>query len=215
MSENRPVGASTNAQALADLSDEQLLLRYGNAREDDVFRELVHRYERELYSYLYRYTHDSGLSEDVFQATFLRLHQKIEAFEPGRPVRPWIYSIATHLAIDALRKAGRRHTVSLDVQYDEAEAAASTLLDLVRDTMPQPLKQISDEERSAWARQAVAELPDYLRQVVLLIYFQGLTYQEAAEILAIPLGTVKSRMHAALVKLHRAWRKSHRDAEEE
>jgi len=213
MNQGAIVPPSASPRALADFSDEQLVLRYHESREHDVFRELVHRYERPLYSYLHRYTHDSGLAEEVFQSTFLRLHQKIDSYEQGRPVRPWIYSIATHLAVDALRKAGRRHTVSLDVQHDEAEAG--TLLDLLHDAMPQPLRQLSDEERANWARQAVMELPDYLRQVVLLIYFQGLKYQEAAEILKVPLGTVKSRMHMALVKLHSAWRKSHHDPEEE
>ncbi len=213
MSKGTVVSTWASPGALADFSDEQLVLRYRESREHDVFRELVHRYERTLYSYLYRYTHDSDLAEEVFQSTFLRLYEKIDSYEQGRLVRPWIYSIATHLAIDAMRKASRRHAVSLDVQHDEAEAG--TLLDLLHDAMPQPLRHLSDEERADWARQAVKELPDYLRQVVLLIYFQGLKYQEAAEILKVPLGTVKSRMHMALVKLHSAWRKSHHDPEEE
>ncbi len=200
---------------LATLTDERLFARYREHGEHDVFRELVHRYERELYNYLFRYTHDASLAEEVFQTTFLRLHEKRESYQPDRPVRPWIYRIATHLAIDALRKAGRRHTVSLDTVHASPDAEASTLLDLLEDSLPEPRRQASDAERSVWARRAVDALPDHLRQVVLLIYFQGLTYQEAADVLHIPLGTIKSRMNVALARLHTAWRRTHSDPSEE
>lgn len=200
---------------LSTVSDEELLLEYRERKKQDAFRELVHRYEGPLFSYLRHYTHDAGLAEEVFQSTFLRLHEKSKEYEEGRPVRPWIYSIATHLAIDALRKAGRRHAVSLDAQQVDAGPDAGTLLDLLHDTLPEPVAKASDEERHAWARRAVDELPEYLRTVVLLIYFQGLKYREAAEVLGLPVGTVKSRMHMALVRLHSTWKRSHLDPHEE
>lgn len=94
-------------------------------------------------------------------------------------------------------------------------AGGSTLLELLQDEGRSPVAQVELAERSAWARKAVDELPDHLREVVLLIYFQGLKFREAAEVLGIPLGTVKSRMHLALVRLNEAWNRSHRSPNEE
>lgn len=201
--------------ALTEYSDEQLLLRYRESADQDAFRELLHRYERELYSYLCRYLRDASLAEEVFQTTFLRVHEKVRLYEAGRGVRPWIYSIATHQAIDALRRIGRRPAVSLDAERGDVETDGSTLLDVLEDEGRGPVAELELEERSAWARKAVDALPDYLREVVLLIYFQGLKFREAAEALGIPLGTVKSRMHLALVRLNEAWKQSHRSANEE
>ena len=88
--------------------------RYRDEGPEAVFTELVHRYERELYRYLARYLGDPTLADDVFQNTFLQVHLKRGLYENGRPFRPWLYAIATHQAVDALRKAGRHPTVSLD-----------------------------------------------------------------------------------------------------
>lgn len=190
-------------------SDEELLLRYRDHAVPEAFRELLHRYERELFSYLCRYLRDETLAEEVFQAVFMRVHEKARLFEEGRAFRPWLYSIATHQAIDALRKAGRRRTTSLDTVHGEVEMDGTTLLDLLEDPTGGPLAQLEEHERSEWARQAVDGLPQYLRDVVLLVYFQGLKFREAADALGIPLGTVKSRMHQALVRLNAAWKRTH------
>ena len=194
---------------LPQLSDEELIARYRDRADPDAFRELLHRYERELFNYLCRYLRDRALAEEVFQTVFLRVHQKAQLYEPGRAFRPWLYSIATHQAIDALRKAGRRRMTSLDTVHGQNEMDGTTLLDLLEDRTSGPLAQLEEHERSAWARQAVDELPHALRDVVLLVYFQGLKFREAAEALGIPLGTVKSRMHQALVRLNAAWRRTH------
>jgi len=77
-------------------SDEELLTAYQVAGERRAFDELVHRYERELYNYLCRYLGDATAAEDAFQATFLQVHLKCQQFEPGRKVRPWLYTIATN-----------------------------------------------------------------------------------------------------------------------
>ncbi len=128
-------------------SDEELLLRYRDHGDQMAFDALVHRYERELYSYLRRYTRDESLAEEVFQAAFVRLHQKSHLFEPGRRVRPWLYSIATHLAIDALRSAGRREAYSLDAKQGFAGHDAPGLVQLLADRSPSPLERLEQQER--------------------------------------------------------------------
>src|SRR5262249_49862703 len=115
-------------------------------------------------------------------------------------------TIATNQAIDALRRQGRHQGVSLDEQRTDVEGGEATqLLDLLETRGPSPLDQVQDEERRQVVRSSVSRLPDFLRQVLILIYFQGLKYQDVADILDIPVGTVKSRLHAALVRLQEAW----------
>jgi RNA polymerase sigma-70 factor (ECF subfamily) len=186
-------------------SDEELLGRFRRGQRE-AFGMLVRRYERELYGYLRRYLGDACLAEDVFQNTFLQLYTKIATYEPGRPVRPWLYTIATHQAIDALRRNGRHQAVSLDQQRDELDGGdIQNLVTALESRVPGPMEAAEGEERRQGVRAGVEKLPDFLRQVVVLAYYQGLKYREIADILEIPVGTVKSRLHAALVRLHETW----------
>jgi RNA polymerase sigma-70 factor (ECF subfamily) len=193
----------TDAAAdLAQLSDETLMSRYRDQGRPQDFDALVHRYEHELYRYLVRYLGDRSLAEDVFQNTFLQVHIKRGLYEDGRPVRPWLYAIATHQAVDALRKVGRHPTVSLDQRVaSNSDAEAGNLVDLLVSDDSGPLADLQGQERAEWVREAVAKLPETLRQTLVLAYHQDLKYREIAEILKIPVGTVKSRLHAALAKL--------------
>jgi RNA polymerase sigma-70 factor, ECF subfamily len=192
-------------QQPASLSDEELLLGYREKGDARLFSELVHRYERELYSYLRRYLSDAEMAEDAFQAAFLQVHLKVQQYEPGRAVRPWLYTIATNQAIDAQRRSRRHRMVSLDRTGPKDGEDVGKLLDLLTSKEPMPSAQLTTAERSAWLHEAVEQLPQGLREVVNLVYFQELKYREAAEALNIPVGTVKSRMHAAVAKLHEFW----------
>jgi RNA polymerase sigma-70 factor, ECF subfamily len=186
-------------------ADEELLLR---SRQGDMatFTALVRRYERELYGYLRRYLGDASLAEDVFQNTFLQLYLKSAQYQPGNPVRPWLYTIATHQAIDALRRNGRHQAVSLDEQRETTgEGESQRLMELLENREAGPLEQALSQEQREKVKAGVDQLPDFLRQVLLMAYYQGLKYREIADILEIPVGTVKSRLHAALVRLHETW----------
>ena len=190
---------------LSTYSDEDLMARFCRGQKD-AFGALLRRYERELFGYLRRYLGDSNLAEDVFQNTFLQLYTKSGHYENGRPVRPWLYTIATNQAIDALRRSGRHTALSLDQNQQELpDGQVRSLLEMLENRGPGPLEQAQGEERRERVRASVDQLPDFMRQVVILAYYQGLKYREIAEILGIPVGTVKSRLHAALVKLQEAW----------
>ncbi len=201
---------------LDQTTDEVLLSRYRDEGRTADFDVLVHRYERELYRYLVRYTGDAALAEDVFQNTFLQVHLKRGLYEDGRPVRPWLYSIATHQAVDALRKAGRHPTISLDLRSNSGggDSDPSALVDLLVGANAGPLAELQGEERKEWVRTAIERLPDALKQTLILAYFQDLKYREIAEIQKIPVGTVKSRLHAALAKLQEMAKASHHDGSE-
>ncbi len=205
-----------SADALADTSDEILLSRYRDEGRPEDFNELVRRYERELYRYLTRYVRDASLAEDVFQNTFLQVHLKRKLYEDGRPVRPWLYAIATHQAVDALRKLGRHPTISLDQRSESqgGDTDVGALVHLLVSDVPGPLAELQGEERSRWVRASVAKLPDLLRESLLMAYYQDMKYREIADALDIPVGTVKSRIHAAIAKLQELARSAHPDGRE-
>ena len=108
VADKRQIGLPNSGESVAsETSDEALLLRYRDTGDSEAFVELVHRYERELYSYLRRYLGDSAMAEDAFQRAFLQVHLKCEQFEEGRRFRPWLYAIATNQAIDLGRRNRR------------------------------------------------------------------------------------------------------------
>jgi RNA polymerase sigma-70 factor, ECF subfamily len=186
-------------------SDEDLLGAFRQGRRE-AFGALVRRYERELYGYLRRYLGDDHLADDVFQNTFLQVFVKGDQYELGRPVKPWLYTIATNQAVDALRRNGRHPAVSLDQTVRETgDGEIRSLVEVLESSAVGPLEQVQGEERRNLVRAGVDQLPDFLRQVVILAYYQGLKYRDIADVLDIPVGTVKSRLHAALKRLNEAW----------
>ncbi|MDY3563768.1 sigma-70 family RNA polymerase sigma factor [Gemmata sp. JC673] len=190
-------------------SDEQLLARL-RAGERDCFGVLVRRYERELFGYLRRYLGDDDLADDVFQNTFVQVYTKLGQYELDRPVRPWLYAIATNQAIDALRRRNRRADQRADVVTTaDEDGHPRPLFELLPAAGDEPSAAADRAEQRELVRAAVDRLPELLRQVVLLAYFQGLKYRDVADALGIPVGTVKSRLHAALAKLTEEWGAAH------
>jgi len=189
----------------SEKSDEELLLSYRDHGDRRAFAVLVERYERELYSYLRRYLGNAAMAEDAFQATFLQVHLKCSQFEEGRKVRPWLYTIATNQAIDAQRRNRRHRMVSLDRRSSNEAEDLGSLMELLTSKETNPVSSLEAEERKNWIQKAVADLPASLRTAVTMIYYQGLKYREAADALGVPVGTVKSRLHTAILKLADAW----------
>lgn len=166
----------------------------------------MHRYERELYNYLRHYLGDPQMAEDAFQGAFLQVHLKCHQFDETRKVRPWLYTVATHQAIDAQRRSRRHRLRSLDSRAagHSEDNEGSMLSDLLGGDDASPGDEILRDEQREAVRMAVDGLPEPLRRVLLLVYYQGLKYREAAEVLGIPVGTVKSRLHAAIRKLEQS-----------
>lgn len=191
---------------LVNLSDEQLIASYQEAEDSSVFAELVSRYERELYNYLKRYLGDAVLAEDVFQTTFLQVHTKRDRFELGRKFRPWLYTIATNQAIDAQRRNRRHRRLSLDRAHNAGGEEFGTLMEVVATGDANPYDTVESGEQAEWVRNQVDTLPEPLQSAVQLVYFRGMKYRDAAKIMSIPVGTVKSRLHAAIKRLGESWR---------
>lgn len=194
----------------SDVSDESLIVQYRDTGDRGLYETLIRRYEREIYSYLRRYIGNSEMAEDAFQGTFLQVHLKCHQFDSHRRFRPWLYAIATNQAIDVQRRNKRHRMVSLDRSSgnDNDDRSGSWSEKLVGDS-PDPLRCASDQENSRWIHQSVESLGQPMQQVIHLVYYQGLKYREAAEALGIPVGTVKSRLHAAVQRLGLLWEESH------
>ena len=191
------------------VTDEQLLLEYRKTGNRELFSQLVKRYERELFSYLCRFLGNPEMAEDAFQAAFLQVHLKCEQFEEGRRFRPWLYTIATNQAIDAQRRQKRHNVLSLDSagkSSDEDEICR--LVNVLESGEADPFDHAERNEKCEGVRQTLSSLPESMTAVVQLVYYQGMKYREAAEVLDIPVGTVKSRLHAAIAKLTSVWNDS-------
>jgi len=183
-------------------SDEELLGRYRDFGVPEDFAELFHRYSGELGRYLARYRGDSTLTDDLLQETFLRVHAKCGLYRDGWPVRAWLYAIAIRCATDALRRSRRLPSIRLDEPRPGDESLDfGTLLEVLSSADLGPLEALEERERQQWVRDCVGRLPEPQRQVLVLAYYQDLSYAEIVGLLGIPLGTVKSRLHGAIARL--------------
>jgi len=192
----RPIPAGLDG--LAPPSDETLLGRYRDARGPEDFAEIVRRHSGELGRYLTRYLGDAALAEDVLQETFLRVHTRCGLYRDGRPARPWLYAVALHQAVDTLRRSKQLPTVHIDPSLADRP---ELLVEMLASDDPGPLEELQERERQRWVRESLARLPEPQRQVLVLAYYQRLTYAEIVGLLRIPLGTVKSRLHGAIAQL--------------
>lgn len=184
------------------ISDNELLDEY--ARGDaSSFRALVERYHDPLLHFLLRLTGNRQTAEDVFQETFLQVHQSLDRFDRERAFKPWLFTIAANKARDSLRKNQRRGAVSIDSRPGGEDAPA--VIDLLSVDLPGPGLELEAREQSELVQAAIDEMPPRLREILLLAYFQRMSYAQLAEAIDIPIGTVKSRLHAAVASFASRW----------
>jgi RNA polymerase sigma-70 factor (ECF subfamily) len=186
------------------VSDEQLLADYV-AGNGSAFADLIRRYQQELFAFLQRFVSDASVAEDLFQETFVQVHRNARNFDPERRFRPWLFTIAANKARDHLRSAGRRATQSLDNVTGHSDDA-TTFLDLMASDAPPPPDELTREENIAAVQEVLAGLPVMYREVLVMSFFHRFAYKEIAEMLSIPLGTVKSRLHAAVAAFAKAFK---------
>lgn len=175
-------------------TDEALFERHRGG-DANAFEPLLRRHADALLGFLARMVRDRALAEDLFQETFLRVHTKSDTFKQGQRFKAWLYAIAAHAAIDAMRKSARLpDTFSFDAEDDDAQPLSATL----HAETPHPSEKLSAEERRARVHAAVETLPPRQRATVALAYFEGLTYPEVAAALGCTVGTVKTQVSRAM-----------------
>jgi RNA polymerase sigma-70 factor, ECF subfamily len=196
-------------------TDEELLLGYRCTHSEPMFAELLRRYERPLQRHLLRLLKSPTAVEDVLQNTFLLVHLRADRFDPARKVRPWLYSVASHQAIDYLRRNRRHQAVSLSRASEEhdGEGPLANAVSLANEDVC-PAERLDAATKRAWVRRAVGELPQPYRQVLSRVHLDGCSYLEAAQELGVPLGTIKSRNHTGMTKLVGAWQRRRRQRTE-
>ena len=169
--------------------DAALLVRISE-RDEQAIEALHERYSGPLYSLAYQVTGGDRFAQDVVQEVFVAVWKNAGRFDPTRgSLSSWLFSLARHKAIDLVRREAnvRRHTADVDLELEEA---------------------VDDVDQEAWlrvrrdaVRAAIAELPEAQRTAVEMAFFGGLTHVEVSEALGIPLGTAKTRIRTALMRL--------------
>ena len=190
------------------VTDEELLRQFVEAADRGALETLVRRYQHELYNFLRVYLADEHLAEDAFQLTFVNVYQKAATFDLTRRFRPWLYSVATHQAIDLKRRAKRRPLQSLDATGPADSERGTTPAAALPDHRQSTRDPLVDAELRESLCQAIEQIGEPGRSALQLVYLQELPYRDAAEILNVPVGTVKSRVHAAIRKLSAIWQRS-------
>ena len=174
-------------------SEDAEVVRRCLAGDERAYRDLVRRYQRPVFSVLMRVVRRAEDAEDLTQETFVRVFKALARYDTERPFSSWIFTIASRLAIDHLRRR-RVPTVSLQVQ--EPGSHEERTMD-VEDPGPLPDEVTSNREEERNTQEIIDSLPEHYRIVVLLRHQQDLSYDEIAEALKLPLGTVKARIHRA------------------
>ena len=169
------------------------IIRRCLAGDEQAYRELVERYQRQVFSLARRMLGSTEDAEDLTQETFVRMFRALDRYDPSRPFPAWLFTIATRLCIDHLRRR-RVRPVSL-AQRDQATDEDYTLE--IEDQGLRPDEVAVRTEEEGRVRDLIDSLPHHYRIVVMLRHQQDLSYEEIAEALHLPLGTVKARIHRA------------------
>jgi RNA polymerase sigma-70 factor (ECF subfamily) len=193
----------TNTQGQSDLdraqqgsqpTDEELIARFQNG-DAYAFDLLVRRYKDPLLNFIYRFLGDLVESEDIVQETFYRVYKNKHYYKEVAKFSTWIYTIAGNLAKTELRRRKRRKVFSI-----HKETAAEKELELP-DLKSDPEKEVNTVVTEKIIQKAITSLPEKFRQVIVLRDIQGFSYEEISSIIKVPLGTVKSRVNRARLKL--------------
>ncbi len=162
------------------------------------FNELVKKYEKQVYNFAYRLTGNYDDANDIAQEAFLRVYNAINSFRGDASFSTWLFRITTNVFLDERKRARAHPHSSLDEYVDLEESSVSRQIE---DTSPTPDLVTEGKERTEILQDAIQSLPDYQRAVVTLYHTQQKSYEEIAEIMDQPIGTVKSRLNRARLAL--------------
>lgn len=179
-------------------AEERALIERCRQHDLEAFDELVRLYERRIFNFALRLSGNHHDAEDITVETFIRVFNAIANFRGDATFSTWLFRIAHNVFLDMRKKErAHPHTSLQDVlELDESEVTRQ-----VEDPAPLPERVAEDAELSQILRRAIDELPDYQKTMVLLYHTQNKSYEEIAEIMHLPIGTVKSRLNRARIAL--------------
>lgn len=189
-----------------ELSDDQLIERFKEG-DEFAFDMLVRRYEQRVYQYAFRLTHNADDAGDIVVETFLRMYNALKRFRGDAQLSTWLYRIVSNVFFDFRKREQRHEHLPLEIQGEEDE-----------EPMERPIPDESidleayvlEQERKRVLMEAIEQLPDYQRVVLILFHIEERPYEEIAQITGLPLGTIKSRLNRARNAL-RALLEPHRE----
>ena len=180
-------------------TDANLIRRY-LAGQDRAFDKLFKRYERPLFSFILRFVRDREGAEDLFQQTWMKVIKALPQYEERGSFSSWLFGIANNCCVDHARKKARSKVDDL---------TSSEGMDRLPNPHPNPEDTVIKKEQKAWLEQAVEQLPQEQKQVVLMRLFGQLPFKEIARVVNCPLNTVLGRMHYALKNLRKISEQEH------
>ena len=180
------------------LPDEKELIERCKKGDIDAFDQLIRSYEKRVYNFAYHMAQNQAQAEDVMQEAFIRVFNSIHTFRGEANFSTWLFKIVTNVFLDERKRAKSRQTVPLD-EFIELEE--DTVTRQIEDTGPTPDVVVQTRERDQLLKDAIQTLPEYQRAMVVFYHFQGKSYEEIADIMNLPIGTVKSRLNRARLAL--------------
>lgn len=191
---NMILAAAVNPETYSNADDEIARLK---RCDPEALTAILARYQQRLYRFLIRLVQDPALADDLFQQTWLRVMQKIGGYDARARFDTWLFSVAHNLAVDHLRRQRSR-------SLDEPDESGMVAADRLTSSGPDPFEEFVESERAAILAEAMNELPSIHREVLSLRFEEGMKLEQIAEVAAVPLSTVKSRLHRALESLREA-----------
>jgi RNA polymerase sigma-70 factor (ECF subfamily) len=164
----------------------------------DAFNELIKMYEKRVFNFAYRMCGNPDDAFDIAQEAFIRVYNSIGTFRGDSNFTTWLYRIITNVYLDERKRQKSHQHTSLE---DYIELESDSVERQIEDTGPTPDIVAEEEERDILLHKAIQELPDYQRIMVILYHTQNKSYEEIAEIVGLPIGTVKSRLNRARLAL--------------
>jgi RNA polymerase sigma-70 factor (ECF subfamily) len=202
---NSPTARASNLEARrAEAEEDRALIESAQRGDRTAFRRLVERHQRRAFAIALGMVRDENDARDLVQEAFLRVYRGLDRFQGGSSFFTWFYRIVTNLAIDFMRRPGRKETEHDDrrTQLDAADEADFPFV--ARIDGAEPLDAIHRQELAARLRAALDALPPYHRGVIMMREVEGMSYEEMAEAMSVSKGTIMSRLFHARQKLQRA-----------
>lgn len=180
--------------------DREIVREVLNGKKE-LFALLIHRYEDRIFNYIYYLVKQKEEAEDLTQTTFVKAFFALRQYNHAYEFSTWIYTIARNVCLDYFRKR-KREDGDLSLNVTVSEDGDTEMGELIEeDHSPDPLRTVLNEELRGKIEKAIERLPVKLREIVVLRHLEDRSYEEIAQIIDLPVGTVKSYLHRARKKL--------------
>jgi RNA polymerase sigma-70 factor (ECF subfamily) len=197
-----PAAAHRNGAASVNMvitdNEERLLIDRCKQNDRAAFDELTRKYEKRVYNLAYRLSNHYDEANDISIDAFIRVFQAIKMFRGDANFSTWLFRIVTNVYLDRRKRTRNKQHLSLEEYIELEENSVSRQIE---DPSPTPAMAVEQNERTTLLQGAIVTLPHDQRTMILLYHTEGLSYEEIATVLELPIGTVKSRLNRARLKL--------------